>query len=609
VPILLRGSKIDRRPGRGELSVGVGLLSREVRPLLVLLVLGVTLAAYLPAFKAGFVNWDDDVYVLANTLIRELSAEGVLGLFSRPYYGQYQPLVHLSFAIDYHFAGLDPAWFHAVNVLLHVANTALVLVLIHGLTGRFNVAVLAAAIFGVHPLHVESVAWVTERKDLLYGFFFLASLFAYVTYIKRHKKWLYAAALVLFLLSLLSKAQAVTLVLTLPLVDWLLNRDLRSRPIILEKIPFLVGTLGFGVLALVAQGAAGGLAMEVPLTPVDRFVYGSYNLVHHLARLLFPVRLSAIYPNPTQAGGFSGLGTLLYPLLVLGLIALAAWSMRRTKKVAFGFGFVLVTVLPVLQFIPAGTAMMNDRFAYIPMVGFCYLVGVGFATLRDGRPRLAGPLTVATSAYVLALGVATWEQTLVWRSGLSLWDDVLAKYPGTALAHNNRGVLLAEQGRLSEAIEDYDQAIAVEPDYAKAFNNRGSAKLLEGDHEAAIRDFNQAIRLDAGYPEGYYNRGLALDYLGDRAGAIRDYDAAIGLDPDFADAYYSRGAARANAGDLRGAVEDFSAAVESTPDHAKAYLRRGVVRSALGDLAGACSDWRAAAERGSDEALRRLDGC
>lgn len=593
--------------------------SRRVRWLLVLLVLGLTLVAYLPAFEAGFVNWDDDVYILTNTLIRELSAEGIFRMFSEPYYGQYQPLVLLSFALDYRFAGLDPTWYHTVNVLLHVANTALVLVLIRALSGRFDVAVIAAAIFGMHPLHVESVAWVTERKDLLYGFFYLASIIAYVTYIRRSNKWLYAIALGLFLLSLLSKAQAVTLVLTLPLIDWLLyrHRDLRWREIVLEKIPFLVAALAFGSLALVAQGAAGGLAMGVPLTFVDRVVYGSYNLVHHVARLFVPVRLSAVYPNPTQEGGFSALETLLYPVLVLVLISLAAWSVTRMKGggagvrrgVAFGLGFVLVNVLPMLQLVPAGTAMMNDRFAYIPSIGFCYLVGVGLGGLRDARPRLAAPLAVAACVYVLALGTATWERTRVWRDGLSLWNDVLAKYPDKALAYNNRGMALAEQGRLAEAIEDYDRAISLEPDYVRALNNRGSARLVQGDHEAAIRDFNQALRLDPAYAESYYNRGLALDYLGDKEGAIRDYGAAIDLKPDFADAYYGRGGARANVGDLGGAVEDFSAALEIDQDHARAYLRRGVVRDVLGDVAGACLDWRAAADRGSEEAANRLGGC
>ncbi len=593
--------------------------SRRVRWLLVLLVLGLTLVAYLPALKAGFVNWDDDVYLLTNTLIRELSAEGILHIFSQPYYGQYQPLVLLSFAFDYHFAGLDPTWYHTVNVLLHVANTGLVLVLVRALSGRFNVAVMAAAIFGVHPLHVESVAWVTERKDLLYGFFYLASLIAYVNYIKRSKKWLYAIALALFLLSLLSKAQAVTLVLTLPLVDWLLyrHRDMGWRWIALEKTPFFVGALAFGSLALVVQGAAGGLAMAEPIGLADRVVYGSYNLVHHLMRLFVPVRLSAIYPNPTQEGGFSALEMLLYPSLVLILIWLTQRSLRHTqggeasvrRGVVFGLGFVVVNVLPMLQFIPAGTAMMNDRFAYISSIGFCYLVGVGLGGLRDARPRLAAPLAIAASAYLVVLGFATWERTLVWRDGLSLWNDVLAKYPDKALAYNNRGLALAEQSRLAEAIEDYDRAIFLEPDYVKAFNNRGSAKLLRGDHEAAIRDFNQALRLDPAYAESYYNRGLALDYLGDTEGAIRDYGEAIELKPGFADAYYSRGGARANAGDLRGALEDFSATLEIAPDHARAYLRRGVVRGVLGDASGACSDWRAAAERGSDEAASRLVGC
>ncbi|MEJ2342250.1 MAG: hypothetical protein P8Y10_08605 [Gemmatimonadales bacterium] len=381
--------------------------SRRVRWLLVLLVLGLTLVAYLPALKAGFVNWDDDVYLLTNTLIRELSAEGILHIFSQPYYGQYQPLVLLSFAFDYHFAGLDPAWYHTVNVLLHVANTGLVLVLVRALSGRFDVAVMAAAIFGVHPLHVESVAWVTERKDLLYGFFYLASLIAYVNYIKRHKRWLYAIALALFLLSLLSKAQAVTLVLTLPLVDWLLyrHRDLGWRWIALEKIPFFVSALAFGSLALVVQGAAGGLAMAEPIGLADRVVYGSYNLVHHLMRLFAPVRLSAIYPNPTQEGGFSALEMLLYPSLVLILIWLAQRSLRHTqggegsvrRGVAFGLGLVVVNVLPMLQFIPAGTAMMNDRFAYISSIGFCYLVGVGLGGLRRSRitiePSSSSPTT------------------------------------------------------------------------------------------------------------------------------------------------------------------------------------------------------------------------
>jgi tetratricopeptide (TPR) repeat protein len=572
------------------------------------LALAITLVVFLPAMQNDFVNWDDDRYVLNSRVIKDLSPENIRIFFTEYHHGLYQPLTLLSLAIDHAIGGPGPFLYHLVNVILHLFNTGLVFLLIYLLAGHLHVAFIAALLFGIHTLHVESVAWVTERKDVLYAAFFLSSLIAYLRYVTNGKGRYFALALLLFLLSLLSKAQAVSLAFTLFILDFWFSRPLRDKKVLLEKLPFLALSLLFGVLALHAQSSVGALS-EASGTPLsDRIAFASFGLSQYVIKLLAPFRLAAIYPYPNWAGEAFPPQMWIYPALVVAVLAGVAFSLRSSKVLAVGAAFFLVNIGLMLQVVPAGTAFMADRFTYVPSVGFVFLVGMGYHHLTQRIPRLLRPLQLGLTGYVILLGGLTFQRVQVWNDSLSLWNDVLEKFPSTKYALNNRGVALLAVGDTKGAIRDFERAIEIDPEYSKPFENRGGARLSQGDYPGAIEDFTQAIRLT---PEGaataFYNRGLAHDYLGNPVLAIEDYDEAIRLDPDLATAYYSRGSARGNIGDLAGAVDDFGRAAQLDSADPRPILNRGVVWLTVGDTVSACRDWDVAAKLGSAAADERLN--
>jgi tetratricopeptide (TPR) repeat protein len=570
----------------------------------------VTFVAFSPALQNDFVNWDDDAYVVNSSVIKDLSPENIRDFFTEYHHGLYQPLTLLSLALDYAAGGLDPFVYHLVNVLLHLINTGLVFALVYLLAHQLPVALLAAALFGVHPLHVESVAWVTERKDVLYGAFFLASLIAYVRYVRQGQARHYAWALVLFLLSLLAKAQAVSLAITLFVIDFWFDRSLRDRKVLLEKAPFLVLALVFGMTALSAQASAGALSGGSATRLIQRLAHASYGLVSYVVRLVAPTRLSAIYPYPEWGGGSLSPKLWVYPLVVLSGFAAVVFALKHSKALFFGVAFFVINIGLMLQVVPAGTAFMADRFSYLPSVGFFFLIGMGYHAVATRSPRLARPLQLALLAYVALLGALTFHRTQVWRDSLSLWNDVLGRYPEVPFALNNRGIARYASGDVEGAVADYERAIELQPDYSKPYENRGNARLALGQYREAIADYDMAIRLDPSQATTHFNRGLARDYLGDPASAIWDYDEALSLAPDFTEAYYSRGGARANTGDLAGAIDDYSQAIQLDPTVARSFLNRGVVKFAVGDTTGACQDWTAAARLGSEAAIEQLrEGC
>ena len=567
----------------------------------------VTAAVFFPALDNQFVNWDDDAYIVDSRVIEELSAKNVWSYFTDFHHGLYQPLTLLSFAFDHALGGPDPFVYHLVNVLLHLASTALVFALVWLLAGRSSVAFVSALVFGVHTLHVESVAWVTERKDVLYAFFFLASCVAYVRYVQAGERRLHLLALALFLLSLLAKAQAVSLAVTLLVLDFWFGRSLKDRKVWIEKLPFLALALLFGIMALIAQASAGAIDTTEHGPLVERIGFASYALVHYVMRLFAPVRLSAIYPYPQWEGALSP-EVWLYPLIVVVGLAGVAYSVKRSRVLAVGVGWFLVNIALMLQVVPAGTAFMADRFTYVASVGFAFLIGMGYRAAVNGTPRLRPPLTAGLAAWILFLGGLTLQRVEVWQDSISLWSDVLDKHPGQPFALNNRGIALAAEGDVEGALRDYDRAIQVDPSYSKPYENRGNVRLSRGHYAEAIEDYSRALERAPSEATAYYNRGLAWDYLGDPRAAIRDYDEAIRLDPDLVDAYYSRGGARGNTGDLAGAADDFDRAAQLDPDDPRPVLNRGVVWLAMGDTTSACRDWMRASRMGSAAASERLNG-
>lgn len=599
-----------------------------------------SLLAYRGSLQNGFMaDWDDNKYVLWNDGIKSLSPEALGALFSRPYFANYHPLTMLSYAVQYGLSGLSPEPYHALNLALHLLNMILVFVFMRLLTGRVEIAGVVAGIFALHPMHVESVAWISARKDVLYAFFFLAAMVAYLLYVRRGRQYRFlAAALVLFVLSLLSKSAAAALPLVLLLIDYYEAGPLPWWRGVVEKIPFFILSLIFVYVALATQDTGGATAMAPHFPFYDRVFFVSYAAMFYIVKFALPWGLCAVYyyPDPAKALPFS---YVLAPVLVL----LAIWGVfkagRHRKPLAWGALFYLSTIFMVLQFVPLGRAITADRYSYIPFIGLGYIVGVAYCRMADRSPALRRGLRAAALALAVVMAILTAGRCKVWAGGVALWDDAVSKNPGhyhawagraysrmeaadyagafedysealklngaDADVINNRGTALLKLGRFAEAVADFDRCIRQDPRYPMAHFNKGQAvEKLNGDFAAAVGLYGQAIGIDPQFALAYSARGLARFRLGDYDGAVADCDAAIRIRPDMADAHQNRGTANVGRKRYREAVEDFDRAIGLDPGFALAFSNRGVAKFHLGDRSGACEDWRAAAGQGNPEAQR-----
>lgn len=512
-------------------------------------ILIITIIAYLPVVHNGLLAWDDEGYLKFNSVVPFFDLGGV---FSKPVMGNWHPVTMLTLAIEYQFFGLNPTGYHVVNLLLHLLSVVLVFIMIFYLSDKVTVALIASLLFGIHPLHVESVAWIAELKDLLYTFFFLSSFIFYMKYIKDKKSKYYLFSLMLFLVSLLSKAMAASLPVVLLLTDYFKGRKIDKKTLY-EKIPFFLLSLIIGIVAIYVQGS-GQHASTIP----QRIVFASYGIITYLVRMIIPFNLSAFYPYPLN----NEIPVLyyFYVAIALGLVALIIYTHRFSKKIIYGMGFFTVTVFLVLQLLPVGDAIMADRYSYIPSIGIFYLAGEGFLFLWNNK--LKWPSIVLLSASAFMFTIMTYARSRVWKDDLTLWNDVISKYDTAPVAFYNRGIVFKNEKRNDEAISDFNKAIDLKPDYAVAFYERGVVFINKNRFDDAVIDFNKAIELKSDCFPAYLNRGIILGNEKKYEEAISDFDKALELKPDYALAYYNRGIFKYYSGKKAAACEDLKNAAK-----------------------------------------------
>ena len=633
----------------------------------------VTAIAYSNSLDNGFVNWDDDTHVYANQEIRNLDGTAIRTFFTSYYLKMYAPITMVSYTLDYKIGGLDPAVYHRTNLIIHLFNVALVFFFLYLLTGQKAVAVISALFFGIHPLHVESVAWISERKDLLYVFFYLGGLIAWIG--RRNGKRpraCYFLALFLFLLSLLSKSAAVTFPLILILIDLYYGRSQSSKNEAagnitlkshLDKIPFFLLAIAFGALSLFSQKVIGtDLDYVVGYTILDRIFLGAYAFTFYLIKSVFPWRLSAIHPMPMKPGGFLPVAYYLSIVVVTGFVILLVklirsyWMERGRharffkefaggapalhavyKDVLFGLLFFLFTISLIL-FIPVGSAVVAERYTYLPYIGIFMILGRLYLHFGCTGPaiRRHGLTAIVVAAAVLFSGM-TYARNRVWKDSMTLFSDVIEKKPDAGLAYNNRGNLRMEQKDFEGAMEDFNRAIELKDsnarynrgilrirmadyqnalddftlaeqgfgvDRAKVLYNRGVARLNLGDFSGAEDDFSGALGINPRYTAAWSSRGFVrYDKLSDIEGAITDLDEAVSLDPDDPYVRYNRGNALLLSGKTAEALADYDWTVARAPQFAAAHLNRGaaLLQSGLSDEA--CRSWQKAGELGEKSAV------
>ena len=405
------------------------------------IVLLTTLAIYFKAIKFDFLmTWDDSFYFTENNDIKDLHWTNIKLFFTEFYLGNYQPITVLMYAIEYKLVGNSSYLYHLNNIILHIINTFLVFVLIRKISSKnVMVALITASFFAIHPMHVESVVWVSERKDVLYSFFFLLSLIIYTNYYKSGKLKHLILTCIFFVLSCLTKSAAVILPLVLLLLDYYSNRKY-SWKMFVEKVPFFAISLIFGIVALNSQKSA------IPATPIisNHFLVVSFSLISYIFKAFIPVHLSAIYPYPIESGGTLPIMYYL-SLLFIGLLILFVWySCRWGKDVVFGFLFFIITIILVLQFVEVGFATMADRYTYIPYIGLFFIVGKFFEYLYNSVNRnykkYTNYLLVAIIFGFITFSTISYGRVKLWKNDGALFSDVLNKYPDCVGALNNRGV-------------------------------------------------------------------------------------------------------------------------------------------------------------------------
>jgi len=580
----------------------------------------VTAIAYYPAFTNGITNWDDDSYITNNPTLKEISSENTKKIFSEYYMGNYHPLTMLSLSLDYQIGGEDAdgeihAWiYHLSNILLHILNTLLVLWLVYLLLGRFDIAVAAALLFGVHTLHVESVAWISERKDVLYALFFITSLIAYIYYLNKKDIKFYAISLLLFILSLLSKGQAVSLAVTLLAIDYLFNRKLLDKKVIAEKIPYFILAMIFGIVAIYAQKAGEALHDENSYELYKRIGFAGYTFTQYILKLLLPVKLAAIYPYPDIINKSMPAYYWLFLIPTLSVLYAFYYFVKKNRVIAFSIAFFTINIALLLQLIPVGSAIMADRYTYIPSIGFFIFIAWSVFTFIEKYPKQTMLLKGGLTIYLVLLTGLSVQRCKIWGDNITLWDDTLEKSPKAVVAWNNRGSTKDRDKDHKGAIEDFTRAILYKPDYKHAFYNRGTSRkdLAKETKDStllvlALKDFDKAIEFDESFVEAYHNRAMTkenmADFISDSLkrvtrlnNALSDYNKTLELDDSYENAIVNRGVIKGKLGRLDEAITDFNQAIAKDPKNASAYSNRGLAKDHAKDFEGAIADYNLAIE-------------
>ena len=496
-------------------------------------------AVYAGVFQHSFLlNWDDLTYVVQNDTIRGLTWANFSAAFGRSYFGNYAPLHILSYSIDHAIWGLRPGGFLFTNVVLHATNGVLVYALLVRLGVARMAALLGAAFFLLHPVQVESVAWISERKNLLSMALFLAALHGYASYrfadSSRQRLLAYLASCLAYAASLLAKAAAVVLTPVLVLFDLCYVQSESRRRWFLDKLPFAAGAVAIALATLASQSGAIAEGREVFAMDGPSTVYTMAPVVvRYLGMLFWPADLSALYTPPIRQG--PDLAFALSALL-LGLAALAGFFLfQRNRRLFFWYATFFVALVPVLHIVPLPT-LMNDRYLYFPMLGAAgFLAMVAEVPLRKGMWSRRAVL-LGACALLATMGLASRERAEAWRDDLSLWQDVVAKTPRSSLALVGLGVSLSDAGRRDEALPVYLKALAIDPYHPLALNNVGVLYNLRGLPDLGRPYLLRAIRVAPDYFEAYMNLGIGYRSSGDFAAAAGAFQKALSVRPGAADA-------------------------------------------------------------------------
>ena len=562
----------------------------------------VIFVVFSPSLKCGFV-WDDEIFIKQNPLVISNTIEVKKIFTSVVNENDYYPATIISLAFNYQYGKLNPAGYHLCNVILHMLNTMLVFMFIFIITKRnLLMASIVALFFGIHPLHVESVAWVTERKDVLFMFFFLIGLITYLRF-RESGKWIwFFITIILFLLSCLSKSTAVVFPAILLLIDYLLNEKLNKK-MLFEKIPLLLISIGFVILTFVLHNKGSLQTNVVQKTFIHQIMFASYDLIWYAYKLIIPNNLSAYYLFPDEKAI-----PLIYkisPVILLCVLIIIFVFLRKNKAIVFGLAFYFFSIVLMLQLIPTGNGDFNmaDRYSYLASIGLLFLIAYSVNFIWQKTYKFRYAIVGIVTIYAIILSHRAYSRTKVWQNDETLWSDVIIKNPERCfVGYYNRGFYYQYTSKdLAKAFSDYSKAIEINPNYVDAYNNRGELLMNEKKYDLALSDIDKSIQLNPNYAKAftpsiekakvYYNRGLLYEYGFKQYDlALADYNTALKLNPKNSGLYNYRGILSVKMGRNDLAIVDFSKAIEldaSMPDY---WINRSVIENNIGKKQEAIAD-------------------
>ena len=584
--------------------------------LLVMLVLVLaTAVVYLQVQDYDFVGFDDNEYISENMHVQTgLTAKSVTWAFTTFHVGNWHPLTWISHMLDFQLFGLKPGFHHLVNLFFHMANTLLLFLVFHRMTKVLWQSAFVAAVFALHPLHVESVAWISERKDVLSTFFWMLTMGAYVFYVEKQELKRYFLALFFFALGLMAKPMLVTLPFAFFLLDyWPLRRLMtgkssvnkhtqsekflntrskkkerrrsakkaghvneaekqnRQRPsighIILEKVPFLVLSLASSIVTYMAQQKGGAVRSLQSLPLTTRITNALVSYCGYIGKMIWPENLAVLYPHPGILPAWKVIGAFIF----LGLTTfLIIRSVKRYPYLTIGWLWYLGTLVPVIGLVQVGVQAMADRYTYIPIIGVSIMVAWGVPELlKKWRHRNA--VLAAMALIILSIfSFVTWKQVEYWRDSIALFTRTVATTTNNPIMQNNLGNALEDKGRLDEAISHYTEALRIDPGLADSYNNIGLAVTKQGRPDEAIPNFLKAIRINPGHAAAHYNLGTVLASQGKLDEAVYHFRESVRMKPDYAKAYNNLGNALLLQGKIVEAIDNFRQALRLKPDYAMA---------------------------------------
>jgi len=552
-----------------------------------------TLLVFWQVRNFDFVNYDDMEYIYQNPNIQTgITGQSIKWAITAGYAANWHPLTWLSHITDWRIFGKNAGGHHVVNLIFHIANTLLLFIVLKQMTSALWQSAFVAALFALHPMHVESVAWVSERKDVLSIFFWMLTMWTYQRYVKQPGVTRYILVVLTFALGLMAKPMLVTLPFVLLLLDyWPLERFGRRTVfyLIREKIPFFILSAVSCVVTFLVQRKGGSVVHAYALLLYDRFANAFLSYAGYIAKMFCPWKLAIFYPLSSVRSPFWQIAACA--LLLFGISFLVVRLGRNQRYLPVGWFWFLGTLVPVIGIVQVGQQAYADRYTYIPYIGL-------FLMLAWGLPELLGKwryrkIALGSSMIIVltTLGICAHQQVSFWKNSITLFSHAIEVTQNNWLAHNNLGFAYSNLGRYTESIDAYKQAIKFNPHYAEAYFNLGNDYAALGLGAESIDAYTQAVKIRPNYAQAYCNLGSAYTKLGRYTEAIEAYKQTIKIRPNYAEAYSNLGVVYENLGRYSEAVDACKQAIKIRPDYVEAYYNLGLTYLKIGDKNSALAEY------------------